>query len=144
MPAAVVSMTPQVLPLPDGMAGGDVFNGEVTLQTVGQISHALTPYLGRAGGTVLFGLGMLGAALVAAIVASLAGAWGLAEVFGWRHTLNERPDRATASSRSRRCGSSSGRSAFTSRISSGSRSSSGSGSFHPGPRRRTKGDGTLG
>ncbi|MDD4867271.1 MAG: divalent metal cation transporter [Mycobacterium sp.] len=71
-------------------------NGGTALQTVGQISHALTPYLGRVGGTVLFGLGMLGAALVAAIVSSLAGAWGLAEVFGWRHTLNERPDRATA------------------------------------------------
>ncbi len=71
-------------------------NGETTLQTVGEISHALTPYLGHVGGTVLFGLGMLGAALVAAIVASLAGAWGLSEVFGWRHTLNERPNRATA------------------------------------------------
>ena len=71
-------------------------NGEVALQTVGEIAGALTPYLGRIGGTVLFGLGMLGAALVAAIVASLAGAWGLSEVFGWRHTLNQRPNRATA------------------------------------------------
>ena len=71
-------------------------NGEVALQTVGDIAGALTPYLGRIGGTVLFGLGMLGAALVAAIVASLAGAWGLSEVFGWRHTLNQRPNRATA------------------------------------------------
>jgi len=71
-------------------------NGEAALRTVGDISHALTPYLGHFGGTVLFGLGMLGAALVAAIVASLAGAWGLSEVFGWRHTLNERPNRATA------------------------------------------------
>ncbi|OOK74019.1 natural resistance-associated macrophage family protein [Mycobacterium kansasii] len=66
------------------------------LQTVGQIAGALTPYLGKLGGTVLFGLGMLGAALVAAIVASLAGAWGLSEVFGWQHTLNQRPTRATA------------------------------------------------
>ncbi|MBV8927940.1 MAG: divalent metal cation transporter [Mycobacteriaceae bacterium] len=66
------------------------------LDTVGQISAALTPYLGHLGGTVIFGLGMLGAALVAAIVASLAGAWGLSEVFGWQHTLNERPDRSTA------------------------------------------------
>ena len=39
---------------------------------------------------------MLGAALVAAIVSSVAGAWGLAEVFGWKHTLNERPSRQTA------------------------------------------------
>jgi Mn2+/Fe2+ NRAMP family transporter len=71
-------------------------NPETPLQTVGDISNALTPYLGRIGGTVLFGMGMLGAALVAAIVASLAGAWGLAETFGWRHSLNERPSRATA------------------------------------------------
>ncbi len=71
-------------------------HGAASLQTVGQIADALTPYLGRLGGTVLFGLGMLGAALVAAIVASLAGAWGLSEVFGWRHTLNQRPNRATA------------------------------------------------
>lgn len=70
--------------------------GNAPLETVGQIANSLTPYLGQLGGTVLFGLGMLGAALVAAIVASLAGAWGLAEVFGWRHTLNERPNRATA------------------------------------------------
>jgi len=66
------------------------------LNTVGQISEALTPYLGRVGGAAVLGLGMLGAALVAAIVASLAGAWGLSEVFGWRHTLNKRPDRSTA------------------------------------------------
>jgi Mn2+/Fe2+ NRAMP family transporter len=71
-------------------------NDGAALQTVGQIAGSLTPYLGHVGGTVLFGLGMLGAALVAAIVASLAGAWGLSEVFGWRHTLNERPNRATA------------------------------------------------
>jgi Mn2+/Fe2+ NRAMP family transporter len=66
------------------------------LNTVGQIAGALTPYLGNLGGTVLFGLGILGAALVAAVVSSLAGAWGLAEVFGWKHTLNERPNRQTA------------------------------------------------
>ncbi|WP_066907060.1 NRAMP family divalent metal transporter [Mycobacterium interjectum] len=70
--------------------------GQGALNTVGDIANALTPYLGRVGGTVLFGLGMLGAALVAAIVSSLAGAWGLSEVFGWKHTLNERPNRATA------------------------------------------------
>ncbi len=70
--------------------------GQGALNTVGDIANALTPYLGRVGGTVLFGLGMLGAALVAAIVSSLAGAWGLSEVFGWKHTLNQRPNRATA------------------------------------------------
>lgn len=66
------------------------------LNTVGQIANALTPFLGSIGGKLLFGLGMLGAALVAAIVASLAGAWGVAEVFGWKHSLNERPNRGNA------------------------------------------------
>jgi Mn2+/Fe2+ NRAMP family transporter len=71
-------------------------NRGAALNTVGQIAGALTPCLGHLGGTVLFGLGMLGAALVAAIVSSVAGAWGLAEVFGWKHTLNQRPGRQTA------------------------------------------------
>jgi Mn2+/Fe2+ NRAMP family transporter len=70
--------------------------GAVSLQSVGQIADALTPYLGPVAGTVLFGLGMLGATLVAAIVSSVAGAWGLAEVFGWKHSLNSRPSRSTA------------------------------------------------
>jgi Mn2+/Fe2+ NRAMP family transporter len=67
-----------------------------SLSSVGQIASALTPSLGRAVGTLLFALGMLGAALVAAIVSSLAGAWGLAEVFGWPHSLNDRPSRRNA------------------------------------------------
>jgi len=86
MIAVVVSLAATV-----GLSGG---NGP--LNTVGQIAKALTPFLGSFGGKILFGLGMLGAALVAAIVASLAGAWGVAEVFGWRHSLNERPNRANA------------------------------------------------
>jgi len=43
---------------------------------------------------VLFGLGLVGAALVAALVVTLAGAWGLSEVLGWRHSLNDSPRRA--------------------------------------------------
>ena len=69
---------------------------DASLGTVGQISAALRPSLGVVGAKVLFGAGMLGAALVAALVSSLAGAWGLAEIFGWQHTLNERPSRKTA------------------------------------------------
>ena len=69
---------------------------QAPLNTVGDIAGAITPFLGPIGGKLLFGLGMLGAALVAAIVASLAGAWGLAEVFGWKHSLNERPNRENA------------------------------------------------
>ena len=68
----------------------------VTLHTVGEMSSSLRPFVGAIGAKVLLGTAVLGAALVAALVASLAGAWGIAEVFGWAHTLNERPDRNTA------------------------------------------------
>jgi Mn2+/Fe2+ NRAMP family transporter len=71
-------------------------SGGGPLSSVGQIASALSPYLGATGAKVLFGAGFLGAALVAALVSSLAGAWGLAEIFGWKHTLNERPSRRTA------------------------------------------------
>jgi Mn2+/Fe2+ NRAMP family transporter len=67
-----------------------------TLHTVTDMSSALRPFLGTIGAKVLLGTAVLGAALVAALVASLAGAWGISEVFGWTHTLNERPDRRTA------------------------------------------------
>jgi Mn2+/Fe2+ NRAMP family transporter len=60
------------------------------------MSAALRPFLGSVGGKVLLATAVLGAALVAALVASLAGAWGISEVFGWAHTLNERPDRKMA------------------------------------------------
>ena len=59
------------------------------LNTVGSIAHALAPFLGWDGARVLFGLGLVGASFVAALVVSLAGAWGVSEVFGWRHSLND-------------------------------------------------------
>jgi Mn2+/Fe2+ NRAMP family transporter len=66
------------------------------LTTVGQLSGALAPFIGDLGAKVLLGVTMLGAGLVAALVASLAGAWGISEVVGWVHTLNERPSRRSA------------------------------------------------
>jgi len=53
------------------------------LNTVGDIARGLAPFLGPNGARVLFGLGLVGAAFVAALVVSLAGAWGVSEVFGW-------------------------------------------------------------
>jgi len=67
-----------------------------TLDTVGQLSAALQPFLGGLGARVLLGIALLGAALVASLVASLAGAWGISEVFGWAHSLDERPNRHNA------------------------------------------------
>jgi len=37
---------------------------------------------------------MIGASVVAALVVTLAGAWGISEVLGWRHSLNDSPIRA--------------------------------------------------
>jgi Mn2+/Fe2+ NRAMP family transporter len=42
-------------------------------------------------GKVVFGLGIIGAGMVAAIVASLALAWGLGEVTGYKHSLEHHP-----------------------------------------------------
>ena len=64
------------------------------LDTVQQISQALTPYLGTQSGRLVFALGMLGASLVAAIVVSLTAAWGLGEVTGYKHSLEHHPREA--------------------------------------------------
>ena len=61
------------------------------LGSVGQIAGALTPVLGHALGTTAFGLGMLGAAMVATIVVALAAAWGFGEVTGYKHSLEHHP-----------------------------------------------------
>jgi Mn2+/Fe2+ NRAMP family transporter len=66
-------------------------NAGASLETVGDIAKALTPVLGSEVGRVVFGLGTVGAALVAAIVVSLASAWGFGEVTGYRHSLEHRP-----------------------------------------------------
>ena len=56
-----------------GGAGGSI-------DDIGQISGALTPLLGDFTGRLVFGLGVVGAAMAAAIVATLACAWGLGEL----------------------------------------------------------------
>ena len=71
-------------------------NPGATLNTVGDMIRALQPYVNATVGKIMFGGAVLGAALVAALVASIAGAWGLSEVFGWNHTLNKPPSRQNA------------------------------------------------
>jgi NRAMP (natural resistance-associated macrophage protein)-like metal ion transporter len=66
----------------------------VSLQTVREISDAITRYLGPFAGRVLFSLGMVGAALIAAIVASLTAAWGIGEVTGYKRSLEHKPSEA--------------------------------------------------
>ena len=69
-------------------------NPSATLSTVGDMAQALTPFLGTAMGNLIFGLGVLGAGMVAAIVVSLAFAWGLGEVTGYRRSLEFHPMQA--------------------------------------------------
>jgi NRAMP (natural resistance-associated macrophage protein)-like metal ion transporter len=64
---------------------------EASLSTVGDMAQALTPFLGTTMGNLVFGMGVLGAGMVAAIVCSLAFAWGLGEVTGYRRSLEYRP-----------------------------------------------------
>jgi Mn2+/Fe2+ NRAMP family transporter len=71
-------------------------NPHVPLNTVGQLAGALTPFIGVTSGKILIGAAILGGALVAALVVSLAGSWGISEVLGWRHSLNERINRKNA------------------------------------------------
>jgi NRAMP (natural resistance-associated macrophage protein)-like metal ion transporter len=67
-----------------------------SLATVGELSEAMTPYLGVGAGRLVFSAGVLGAGMVAAIVATLALAWGVGEVMGYRRSLNLRPPQARA------------------------------------------------
>jgi Mn2+/Fe2+ NRAMP family transporter len=57
------------------------------LNTVGQLSGALTPYLGQQLGRDVFTIGIIGAGAVAAIVESLGFAWGFGEVTRLNHSL---------------------------------------------------------
>ena len=61
------------------------------LDTVGELAGALVPYLGEGGGKLVFSLGILGAAMVASIVVTLALAWGVGEVAGYKRSLELRP-----------------------------------------------------
>jgi Mn2+/Fe2+ NRAMP family transporter len=63
--------------------------GGASLSTITQIAGGLAPVVGWPAARLLFGLGLTGAAFVAALVVSLAAAWGVSEVFGWPHSVND-------------------------------------------------------
>lgn len=69
-------------------------NPNAPLNTVQQISDTLVPFLGWNVGRAVFAAGMLGAAMVAAIVVSLTAAWGVGEVAGYRRSLADHPREA--------------------------------------------------
>ncbi|MDP9729298.1 NRAMP family divalent metal transporter [Alicyclobacillus tolerans] len=60
------------------------------LNTIGQIATAVAPFMGEQASRWMLGLGMLGASMIAALVVSIAGAWGVSEAFGIQHSLNAR------------------------------------------------------
>jgi Mn2+/Fe2+ NRAMP family transporter len=59
-----------------------------SLNSIQDIASALQPALGTVGAVILCGLGMIGAGFLAALVVSIAGAWGLGEALGMNHSLN--------------------------------------------------------
>ena len=61
---------------------------DTSLDTVQQIADALTPVLGKTAGRLFFGLGVAGAAIVAALVVTLTAARTLGELLGFRHALD--------------------------------------------------------
>jgi Mn2+/Fe2+ NRAMP family transporter len=72
-----------------GVSEGALGAGSVlNLNTIKDISELLQPALGSSLAVVLAGLGMIGAGFLAALVVSLAGAWGIGEAFGVAHSLN--------------------------------------------------------
>lgn len=69
-------------------------HGRSSLDTVGQIARALEPAFGPTLGRTLFVLGILGAAMAAATVVTLATAWGIGEVTHYKHSLDRGPSEA--------------------------------------------------
>jgi NRAMP (natural resistance-associated macrophage protein)-like metal ion transporter len=69
-------------------------NPHTPLNTIDDISQAITPFVGVTTGRLLFAAGMAGAALVATIVVSLTAAWGVGEVMGFRRSLEDHPREA--------------------------------------------------
>lgn len=69
-------------------------NPSSPLRGIEQIAVTLEPFLGWGLARVAFGLGMAGAAFVAALVVSISASWGVGEALGQPHSLNSGPRRA--------------------------------------------------
>ena len=70
--------------------------GHASLNTVGDVANAFTPALGPAAGRLVFADGIVAAALVAAIVVSLALAWSFGDMVGRKNSLEDGPRDAPA------------------------------------------------
>jgi len=69
------------------MAATRVSGTPANLSSIGEISGALSSVLGDSAGRIAFGMGVLGGSLAAALVSSLALAWGLGEIVGYGRSL---------------------------------------------------------
>jgi Mn2+/Fe2+ NRAMP family transporter len=69
-------------------------SGGGSLDTVQDIAKAITPYLGRGTGELLFAIGMSGAAMVATIVVPLTAARSIGEILGVNQRLEHSPREA--------------------------------------------------
>ncbi|MEK7141622.1 MAG: divalent metal cation transporter [Patescibacteria group bacterium] len=67
-------------------------NGAVFI-TAADAARALEPLAGS-GATLLFSVGIIGAGLLAVPVLAVSTAYAVAEVFGWRESLSDRPNKA--------------------------------------------------
>ena len=83
------TLTAAVLITMAAATGADAVH--VPLNSIEQIADALHVLLGGTVARALFCMAVLGAAMVAAIVSSLALAWGLGEIAGYRRSLALRP-----------------------------------------------------
>jgi len=77
---------------------GSIWDGHLpsnaSLNTVEDFSHALTPHLGVIAGRTLFSLGLLGGAMIGAVVVTLTATWALGEVAGFKRSLESNPAEA--------------------------------------------------
>jgi Mn2+/Fe2+ NRAMP family transporter len=68
-------------------------SGHTNIKSATEAALALTPLAGRLA-TVLFAIGLIGAGLLAVPVLTGSAAFAVAETFGWRSGLNEKPRHA--------------------------------------------------
>jgi len=78
---------------------GTIWDGEnlpssTTVDQIPDISAAITPHLGATAGRILFSLGMIGGAMIGAIVVTITASWTLGEVLGFGRSLDKSPREA--------------------------------------------------
>jgi len=77
---------------------GTIWDGNLPSNTsvdqIPDISAAITPHLGATAGRILFSLGMIGGAMIGAIVVTVTASWSLGEIVGFGRSLDKTPSEA--------------------------------------------------